>query len=140
MQAVQALFRVPEVAATMREMSKEMMRAGILEEMIEDTFESMEDTEEIEAEAEDEIQNVMPEKYPTSSDFRYFNYRAGLLVFHLPLQILWEVTAGQLGKAPAAANHPLPNEPSTSAAANVSEDEDEEEMEKMQSRLEALRS
>ena len=59
MQAVQALFRVPEVAATMRELSKEMMRAGILEEMIEDTFEGMEDTEELEAEAEDEIQNVI---------------------------------------------------------------------------------
>lgn len=56
-QSVQALFRVPEVAATMRELSKEMMRAGILEEMMEETFEGLEDTEDIE-EAEEEVQGV----------------------------------------------------------------------------------
>jgi len=58
MNAIQALYRVPEVAATMRELSKEMMKAGILEEMIEDTFEGLEDTEELEEEADNEIQNV----------------------------------------------------------------------------------
>jgi len=109
MQSLQALFRVPEVAATMRELSKEMMRAGILEEMIEDTFESLEDTEDLEEQAEQEIQNV-----------------------------LWQVTAGQLGTAPAAGSHELPAQPAAAAAAPVSDDE--EELEEMQSRLQALRS
>jgi len=57
MQSVQALFRIPEMAATMRELSKEMMRAGLLEEMMEETFEGLEDTDDIE-EAEDEVQGV----------------------------------------------------------------------------------
>jgi charged multivesicular body protein 3 len=110
MQSLQALFRVPEVAATMREMSKEMMRLGILEEMIEDTFEGLEDTDDLEEQADVEIQNV-----------------------------LWEVTAGQLGTAPAAGSHELPaHEPPAPVA--VSDDEDEEGLEEMQSRLQALRS
>ena len=58
MNAMQALCRLPAVAAIMRELSKEMMKAGILEEMVEDTFESFEDQDELEAEAEDEINNV----------------------------------------------------------------------------------
>lgn len=45
MQAMQALVKLPEVAATMREMSKEMMKAGIIEEMIDETMESLEDVE-----------------------------------------------------------------------------------------------
>jgi len=115
MQAVQALLRVPEVAGIMRDFSKEMMRAGILEEMMEETFEGLEDTEEIEEEAEDEIQGI-----------------------------LWEVTAGQLGKAPAAANHALPGVSTPAAATSsrvpVVEDEDDDELETMNSRLQALRS
>ena len=58
MQTVQALVKIPEVAATMREMSKEMMKAGILEEMVNDTFESLEDQEELEEAADEEIDNV----------------------------------------------------------------------------------
>lgn len=42
MQSMQRLVRVPEIAATMRELSKEMSRAGIIEEMMEDTMEMME--------------------------------------------------------------------------------------------------
>ncbi|ODN06205.1 Charged multivesicular body protein 3 [Orchesella cincta] len=110
MQAVSALIKIPEVAATMRELSKEMMKAGIMEEMINDTFESLEDQEELEEAADEEIDNI-----------------------------LWEVTAGQLGRAPAAGKEALPT-PTPSAAAAESDEEDEEELEKMQSRLEALRS
>jgi len=111
MQAIQALFSVPEFSATMRELSKEMTKAGILEEMMEDNFESLEDTEEIEAEAEEEIN-----------------------------AILWEVTAGQIGKAPPAASHALPGVSTPTPVAVSDEEEDTEELEKMQSRLEALRS
>lgn len=55
MQAMQNLVRLPEIAAVMRDMSKEMMRAGIIEEMLEDTMESIEDTEEMEEEAQSEV-------------------------------------------------------------------------------------
>lgn len=59
MQAMQSLIKIPEVAATMRELSKEMMKAGIMEEMINDTFESLEDQEELEEAADEEIDNVI---------------------------------------------------------------------------------
>lgn len=58
MQAVQSLIKIPEVSKTMRELSKEMMKAGIMEEMINDTFESLEDQEELEEAADEEIDNV----------------------------------------------------------------------------------
>lgn len=58
MQAMQSLVKVPEVAATMRELSKEMMKAGIIEEMLDETMESVEDSEEVEDEADEEIDKV----------------------------------------------------------------------------------
>uniref|UniRef100_A0A2M3Z7N0 Putative vacuolar sorting protein vps24 n=1 Tax=Anopheles braziliensis TaxID=58242 RepID=A0A2M3Z7N0_9DIPT len=110
MQAMQALVKLPEVAATMREMSKEMMKAGIIEEMIDETMESLEDVEEMEQEAQKEIDNV-----------------------------LWEITAGKLGEAPATPEaNPNKEAPSTSQVAE--EEDDEEDMKEMQSRLQALRS
>lgn len=53
---------------------------------------------------------------------------------------MWEVTAGQLGTAPAAGKEELSTPIPTPAATEDSEDEDEAELERMQSRLEALRS
>ncbi|XP_018321230.1 charged multivesicular body protein 3 [Agrilus planipennis] len=71
MQAMQSLVRIPEVANTMREMSKEMMKAGIIEEMIDESMDVLEDSEEMEDEAQKEVDKV-----------------------------LWEVTEGKLGEAP----------------------------------------
>lgn len=71
MQAMQSLVRVPEVAQTMRDMSKEMMRAGIIEEMLDETMSGMEDEDEMEEEAQTEVDKV-----------------------------LWELTEGKLGEAP----------------------------------------
>uniref|UniRef100_A0A8I3X1D3 Charged multivesicular body protein 3 n=1 Tax=Callithrix jacchus TaxID=9483 RepID=A0A8I3X1D3_CALJA len=111
MKAMQSLVKIPEIQATMRELSKEMMKAGIIEEMLEDTFESMDDQEEMEEEAEMEID-----------------------------KILFEITAGALGKAPSKVTDALP-EPEPSGAMAPSEDEEEEEaLEAMQSRLATLRS
>uniref|UniRef100_A0A3Q1J9Q6 Charged multivesicular body protein 3 n=2 Tax=Anabas testudineus TaxID=64144 RepID=A0A3Q1J9Q6_ANATE len=110
MKAMQNLIKVPEIQATMRDLSKEMMKAGIIEEMLEDTFESMEDGEEMEEAAEEEVD-----------------------------KILFEITAGALGKAPSKVTDALPEmEPAGATAA--SEDESEEDIEAMQSRLAALRS
>ncbi|XP_034714757.1 charged multivesicular body protein 3 [Etheostoma cragini] len=110
MKAMQNLVKIPEIQATMRELSKEMMKAGIIEEMLEDTFESMEDGEEMEEAAEEEV-----------------------------AKILFEITAGALGKAPSKVTDALP-EIKPPAAAAASDDESEEDIEAMQSRLAALRS
>nr|BAB26273.1 unnamed protein product [Mus musculus] len=114
MKAMQSLVKIPEIQATMRELSKEMMKAGIIEEMLEDTFESMDDQEEMEEAAEMEID-----------------------------RILFEITAGALGKAPSKVTDALPEpEPAGAMAASEEgeEEEDEEDLEAMQSRLATLRS
>uniref|UniRef100_A0A4W5R914 Charged multivesicular body protein 3 n=1 Tax=Hucho hucho TaxID=62062 RepID=A0A4W5R914_9TELE len=82
----------------------------IREEMLEDTFESMEDDDEMEEAAEAEVD-----------------------------KILFEITAGALGKAPSKVTDALPEMEPTAAAA-ASEDESEEDIEEMHSRLAALRS
>ncbi|XP_070983981.1 charged multivesicular body protein 3 isoform X2 [Oncorhynchus clarkii lewisi] len=110
MKAMQSLVKIPEIQGTMRELSKEMMKAGIIEEMLEDTFESMEDDDEMEEAAEAEVD-----------------------------KILFEITAGALGKAPSKVTDALP-EMEPRAAAAASEDESEEDIEEMHSRLAALRS
>jgi charged multivesicular body protein 3 len=109
MKSMSELIKVSDVAATMREMSKEMMKAGIIEEMLDDVFESVDDQEELEEEAQQEVDKV-----------------------------LWELTAGQLGKAPSVIRDSLPVvEP---IAAAVDDDDVEEDVTGMQARLEALRS
>jgi len=71
MKTMQQLMKVPQVMGIMREMSKEMMKAGLIEEMIEDTMSALE-PDELEELAQEEVDRV-----------------------------LWEVTAGELGKAAA---------------------------------------
>ncbi|XP_075050093.1 charged multivesicular body protein 3 isoform X3 [Mixophyes fleayi] len=112
MKAMQNLVKIPEIQATMRELSKEMMKAGIIEEMLEDVFEGMEDQDEMEEQAEKEID-----------------------------KILFEITAGALGKAPNKVTDALPEpEPMGATAGAVSDEEEEEDLEAMQTRLAALRS
>ncbi|GIY20475.1 charged multivesicular body protein 3 [Caerostris extrusa] len=108
MKYMQNLVKIPEISKTMQEMSKEMMKAGIIEEMMEDTFESLDDQEELEEEAQQEVDKV-----------------------------LWELTAGQLGTAPAAVSETLPETEVEGATATTSKSEDFADM---QERLEALRS
>lgn len=50
--------------------------------------------------------------------------------------MLWEITAGQLGQAPAAVTDSLPVPEASAAVA----DDEEEDLEEMQSRLQALKS
>ncbi|CAG5123209.1 unnamed protein product [Candidula unifasciata] len=118
MQSMQQLVKVPEIHATMREMSKEMMKAGIIEEMMDDAMETLDD-DDLEEEADEEVDRV-----------------------------LYELTAGELGKAPAAVNDSLPVTevegatagPSRVAAATAVAIEEEDDLEDMKARLEALRS
>ncbi|GFX61876.1 charged multivesicular body protein 3 [Trichonephila clavipes] len=107
MKSMQQLMKVPEIAKTMQEMSKEMMKAGIIEEMMEDSFDNLDD-DELEEEAQEEVDKV-----------------------------LWELTAGQLGTAPAAVSESLPETEVEGATATTSKTEDFADM---QERLETLRS
>lgn len=55
-----SLMKLPELSKTMQEMSKEMMKAGIMSEMVEDAIDTLdEDEEELEEEAEMEVENVL---------------------------------------------------------------------------------
>lgn len=100
MQAMQSLLRIPEVAHTMQEMSKEMMKAGIIEEMLDETFEDLEDTEEMEEAAQTEVDKV-----------------------------LFEITEGKIGEAPLPPSEPTERAKEVAGPAAEEEDESElEEM------------
>lgn len=115
MEAMQNLVRYPELAGIMRDMSKEMMKAGIIEEMLEETMESLDETEDMEEEAQKEVDRV-----------------------------LWEVTNGRLGEAPIPPEELAAggaSEISTKTeTVEDDENEDEEELQEMQNRLASLRS
>ncbi|XP_006830717.1 PREDICTED: charged multivesicular body protein 3-like isoform X2 [Chrysochloris asiatica] len=111
MKAMQSLVKIPEIQATMRELSKEMMKAGVIEEMLEDTFESMDNQEEMEEEAEMEID-----------------------------KILFEITAETLGKAPSKVTDALPDPEPPGAMAASEDEEGDEALDAMQTRLATLRS
>ncbi|CCM01601.1 uncharacterized protein FIBRA_03661 [Fibroporia radiculosa] len=53
-----ALVRLPQISQAMREMSVEMTKAGIMEEMLDDTLE-MDDDAEMEEEADEEVDKVL---------------------------------------------------------------------------------
>ncbi|KAL4241968.1 Snf7 family protein [Abortiporus biennis] len=53
-----SLIRLPQISHTMREMSMEMTKAGILEEMMDDTL-ALDEDEEIEEEADAEVDKVL---------------------------------------------------------------------------------
>ncbi|TFK44795.1 Snf7-domain-containing protein [Crucibulum laeve] len=55
-----SLIKLPQISQTMREMSMEMTKAGIMEEMLEDTLD-MEDDEQLEEEADAEVDKVLYE-------------------------------------------------------------------------------
>merc|ERR1712038_940768 len=60
MKSMQQLVKMPEIQKTMMEMSKEMMKAGIIEEMMEDTMESME-PEDLDEDVQLEVDKVLSE-------------------------------------------------------------------------------
>lgn len=84
----------------MMEMSKEMMKAGIIEEMLDDTMSGLDDSEELEDAAQEEVDKV-----------------------------LFEITSGTLGEAPDVLTDTLPAGPSRVEEKEESEpEEDLEEM------------
>ncbi|OAL50797.1 hypothetical protein IQ07DRAFT_438513 [Pyrenochaeta sp. DS3sAY3a] len=61
MKDVNSLVRLPELTGTMRELSSELMRAGIIEEMVDDTLMDNEMLEGEADEAEEEVDKVLSE-------------------------------------------------------------------------------
>ncbi|XP_038979604.1 vacuolar protein sorting-associated protein 24 homolog 1-like [Phoenix dactylifera] len=59
MKLVNNLMKAPEVAATMQEFSKEMTKAGVIEEMVNDSVDSALDSEDIVEETEEEVDKVL---------------------------------------------------------------------------------
>jgi charged multivesicular body protein 3 len=61
MKDVNSLVRLPELTGTMRELSSELMRAGIIEEMVDDTLMDNEMLEGEAEEADEEVDKVLSE-------------------------------------------------------------------------------
>jgi len=96
MSSVNKLMNVPDMQKTMMELSKEMQKAGVIEEIMNDTMDSVFDEDGLQEAADEEVENV-----------------------------LFELTAGQLGKAPVAKNQKLPQV--QQPAQEISLDDDEVE-------------
>ena len=111
MKSMQSLVKVNEVQEQMMNLSKEMMKMGIIEEMMEDAFDSVTEEEEMEEAAQDEIDKV-----------------------------LYEITAGALGKLPDTEQGALPSVSNPEPAEADEESEEEEDEDVMVQRLAALRS
>ena len=111
MKTMQQLVRLPEIQKTMMDMSREMMKAGIIEEMLEDTMETVTESDEMEEEAQEEVD-----------------------------KILFELTTGKLGAAPSVVKETLPTPAPASSEKDKEEESEDDDMEEMKTRLEALRS
>ncbi|CAL0304058.1 unnamed protein product [Lupinus luteus] len=61
MKIVNNLMKAPEMAVTMQEFSKEMTKAGVIEEIVNDAVDSALDSEDIEDEIEEEVDKVLTE-------------------------------------------------------------------------------
>ncbi|GFZ20429.1 SNF7 family protein [Actinidia rufa] len=59
MKLVNDLMKAPEIAITMQEFSKEMTKAGIIEETVNDAIDSALDSEDIEDEIDEEVDKVL---------------------------------------------------------------------------------
>lgn len=115
MKDVNTLIRLPELAGTMQELSMELMKAGVIEEMVDETLPEDDEMLGEDEEAEGEVDKVLGEILKGKMD--------------------------KTGKMPSAPPQKV-EEPAQPAA--VEDEEDEEDMEatmdQMRNRLEALRS
>lgn len=71
MKDVNTLVRLPELTGTMRELSQELVKAGIIEEMVDDTLSNQDilegEDEEAEAEVDKILSEVLKDKLPPSA-------------------------------------------------------------------------
>lgn len=112
MRDVNTLIRLPELAVTMRDLGEELMKAGVIEEMVDETLPQDDIFEDEEAEAEGEVDKV-----------------------------LGEILKGRMEKTGTLPSAPIAQEPIAAAPVEEEEEEDNEAMmDQMRNRLEALRS
>lgn len=117
MSLVNRLVRLPEISQTMQQMSMEMTKAGLMDEMISDTMDMMDD-EEIEEEADEEVNNVLFQITDGTRSLRSFF-------------VLLTLSVGMLGEA-GAVGPALDKQP---AAAEIEDEEEGPELDMMQKRL-----
>lgn len=113
MKNMQNLISVQTIASTMQDLSREMMKTGIISEMLDDAVEDAIDDEPIEDEIQAEIDKVLSE----------VGVETGAKLAQVP------------STRPAGEKQ---QEPATSS--NHEQAEDEEDLQKMQKRLEQLKS
>lgn len=124
--------------------------------MMEDAFEGMDDEDEMEEAAEEEVDKILFEITAGEENCSFFivtyffysdlifkrlsHHKLNCTAKHWNLcVVVGSAASGALGKAPSKVTDALPEvEPPGAAAA--SDEESEEDIEEMQSRLEALRS
>lgn len=113
MKSMGNLVKIPELQKTMQELSKEMMKAGIIEEMMNESIDSALDADDadIEQVADAEVE-----------------------------RIILEITQGKLSNLPSVSSSLPAASQAQAASALVDEPEEEEVDEDMSKRLEALRS
>ncbi|CAJ2511677.1 Uu.00g073020.m01.CDS01 [Anthostomella pinea] len=113
MKDVNSLIRLPALAGTMQELSVELMKAGVIEDMIGDTLPVDDDGlfEDDEAEADGEVDRV-----------------------------LGEILKGRMDKSGSLPSAPVAQEPVPAQAEEEEEEDNEAMMDQMRNRLEALRS
>ena len=116
MKGMQSLISVQNISSTMEDLSREMMKTGIIGEMMDEAIEETLDEEPIDDEVQAEVDKIMSE----------LGVATGEKLAHAP------------STAPAAAKQ-AQQEASTSKQAEETPEE-EEDMKKMQQRLEMLKS
>jgi charged multivesicular body protein 3 len=107
---VGSLVRLPELGATMAAMQREMARAGLIDEVVNDALDSALGGEEVEEEADAEVERV-----------------------------LQEVAAGAVAAAPAAPRRAPAVAARAAPVQQPEEEEEPEELEELQARLDAVR-
>ncbi|KAH7537130.1 vacuolar protein sorting-associated protein 24 homolog 1 [Ziziphus jujuba] len=117
MKLVNNLMKAPEMAVTMQEFSKEMTKAGVIEEVVNDAVDTALDAEDIEEETEEEVDKVLTEI-------------AGETAAQLPEAVRKERT-----KLPAQTASTSREEEAIAEGVD-----DEEEMEELRARLANVRS
>lgn len=118
MRSMQNLVSVQSIATTMQDLSKEMMKTGIISEMLDDAVEEAIDDEPIDDEVQAEVDKVLSE----------MNIETGAKLTEAP------------STGPAATKQQAAERQSASQANESETAEDEEDIVKMQRRLEQLKS
>lgn len=112
LKCMNSLVRNKEIATTMRDMSKEMLKSGLIEEMVNDVFEEANGLEDMEEETEAEVNKVLA-----------------------------EIAGEHMASMPAAETHAVaaPVAVPVEAVREEEEEEEDQELNSLQARLDAIR-